>query len=862
MGSCPHRLAACPGFLLALLICFLAPATLAAADIPLDSKGLPLWEVRQYVDFPVRLELDRHEDLDALLAAVPIASFNREQVEIVFASPKEFHLVFEPRVTEAEATALTAAGYSFARIPDLEQQVRREMESAWAAQAATGGHLLTFGQRDVYHTHAQIGALLAQAETDHPTIASDLVYGYSVQGRELWGVVISDNVATEEAEPEVRLSSTMHGDEPPGTELLLYLVDYLTDNYGLPGYEDVTYLVDNYEIHILPMHNPDGYVAGTRRNANNVDLNRNFPVPDGTIGDDGTWTEEIEVVVFKNYGFSHHFVISANGHTGALVVNYPWDYTYTLAPDNDAIIQMSLEYSTYNLPMYNGSFPQGITNGAQWYVVHGSLQDWSYHETGCIDVTLELNNVKWPPASQLPGLWDDNRESFMHWIKSARFGVNGIVTGSDTGLPLDATITVVGNDEPVATDPDLGDYYKLLDTGTFDITFSADGYITHTEYGVATTWGTPNVLNVVLDPVAHGDIVGNVRDEGGTGLDADVEVRTYPGDLYVTTVQSDAGNDGYYTVNLVHGEYRLIASSPGHASAEALATVGASPVTVDFTLVTTEEVVLFSDDFEGGTGQWTGGWGLADPPEGHASSNSMTDSPGAGEDYDRYEDNECVMAAALDLSTAYSGMLTFWAKWDIEANWDCCKFQISLDGGAWTSLATTHTEPASGQGAQVPAGDPVFEGSQANWVENRIDLTPWLGETDVRFRFHLGSDSSVQRDGFYFDDFQVVITSEVTAGVDSPPPGLTGWLAAFPNPFNPQTTLRFATGQVGAVRVAVYDVRGRLVRDLVDEVLGAGEHVVRWDGRTDGGIAVPSGVYFCRLVAGDVRQSIKLMLLK
>ena len=102
------------------------------------------------------------------------------------------------------------------------------------------------------------------------------------------------------------------------------------------------------------------------------------------------------------------------------------------------------------------------------------------------------------------GLGDllDNRESFMHFIKAARYGVNGVVTGSDTGLPLDATVTVAGNDKSVYTDSDFGDYYKLLDTGTYDITFSAAGYITETVYGVSTTWGTPTVLNVSLDPLA------------------------------------------------------------------------------------------------------------------------------------------------------------------------------------------------------------------------------------------------------------------------------------------------------------------------------------------------------------------------
>ena len=832
-----------------------------AADIPLDQRGLPLWEHREFNDFPVRLELAQPEDLTNLLARVPIASFEREQITLVFDTAESFRLLFEPRVTLSEARALLTAGYRFERIPDLERQMRGEMEKTWAAQAEVGGDLLRFGRQGVYHTHAQIGAILTQVTSDHPDIALNSIWGYSVLGRELWAIKISDNVTVEEAEPEVRLSSTMHGNEPPGMEMLLYLVDYLTDNYGQPGFEDVTHLVDNYEIHLLPLHNPDGYILGQRRNVNNIDLNRNFPVPDGTIGDDGTWVEEIETVAFKTIGYRQHYVISANCHTGALVVNYPWDYTYDLTPDDAAIIQLSLEYSTYNLPMYNGPFPQGITNGAQWYVTRGCLQDWSYHETGCIDVTLELSGTHWPPASLLDDLWDDNRESFMHYIKAARYGVNGIVTASDSGLPLAATVTVVGNSKSVITDSDHGDYYKLLDSGTYDIVFSAESYVTQTVYGVTTTWGTPTVLNVALEPLPTGDVSGYVRDSAGLGLDADIEVRTYPGDQYVTTVQSDSGNDGYYSVSLLYGEYNLIASSPGYASEEQTATVSSTPVTLDFTLGSTEEVALFSDDFEGGTSQWIGGWDLASPPEGYNSTNSLTDSPAGN--YPSYADNPCAMTAAVDLSNVLDGSVSFWAKWEIEPDWDACWFQVSTDGGnSWTSLATQYTVPASGQGVQIPAGQPVFDGTQVAWVQNSVDLALWLGMSDVRFRFHLMSDSSTNRDGFYFDDFIIQVTRQVVSDTTPTPDLMTRFLRAYPNPFNPQTTLRYETGRSGPVRIDIYDLQGRLIRTLLDETLPAGVYATVWNGRTRAGTTAPSGIYFGHLASVGGDHTIKLMLVK
>ena len=125
-------------------------------------------------------------------------------------------------------------------------------------------------------------------------------------------------------------------------------------------------------------------------------------------------------------------------------------------------------------------------------------------DVSVVDLTVELGNTKWPAATNLPGYWDDNRESFMNWIRAARYGVNGVVTDALTGLPLDAEISVAGNAETVRTDPDNGDYYKLLEDGTHELTVSAEGYLPQTVSGVVTVWGTPTVLDVALTPEAGG----------------------------------------------------------------------------------------------------------------------------------------------------------------------------------------------------------------------------------------------------------------------------------------------------------------------------------------------------------------------
>jgi hypothetical protein len=84
----------------------------------------------------------------------------------------------------------------------------------------------------------------------------------------------------------------------------------------------------------------------------------------------------------------------------------------------------------------------------------------------------------------------------------------------------------------------------------------------------------------------------------------------------------------------------------------------------------------------------------------------------------------------------------------------------------------------------------------------------------------------------------------------------------YPNPFNPQTHISFRLPRAGHVSLAVYNVRGQQVSELVDWQQGAGEHVVTWDGLDDAGRAVASGIYFYQLTAGEFSETRKMLLLK
>ncbi|MCU0608069.1 MAG: carboxypeptidase regulatory-like domain-containing protein, partial [Candidatus Edwardsbacteria bacterium] len=159
-------------------------------------------------------------------------------------------------------------------------------------------------------------------------------------------------------------------------------------------------------------------------------------------------------------------------------------------------------------------FDSGVTNGAAWYVIRGGLQDWSYHATSCLDITMEISTTKWPTAGALPGFWSDNRGGMLYFIKQAGWGVQGVVTDSVTGLPINrAQLDVAGIAKPVWSDSAVGDYHRMLMTGYYDLTFSKPGYASKTFANVRVRLDSVTTLDVPLSPIL---LSGTVTDSATT----------------------------------------------------------------------------------------------------------------------------------------------------------------------------------------------------------------------------------------------------------------------------------------------------------------------------------------------------------
>ena len=361
-----------------------------------------------------------------------------------------------------------------------------------------------------YPTYPAYEDLMEQFAADYPEICTLHTIGTLPSGRKLLALRISDNVNADEDEPEFLYTSTIHGDETTGYVLLLHLADYLLTNYNQDP--RVTSMVNNTDIWINPLANPDGTynggnnsVNGARRgNANNIDLNRNYPDPaDGPNPDGNAW--QPETVAFMNFAESRDFVMGANFHGGIEVVNYPWDTWSRLAADDNWWVMVSREYAdtaqAFSPPGYMDDLENGITNGYAWYRITGGRQDYMNYFQQCREVTLEVSNTKLPPASQLLNFWEYNYRSMLNYLEQVKYGVRGIVSDTITGEPIHAQIFINNHDKDssmVFSSLPVGNYHRLLKSGTYNLTFFADGYLPRTINNVVVTDKSTVRLDVKL----------------------------------------------------------------------------------------------------------------------------------------------------------------------------------------------------------------------------------------------------------------------------------------------------------------------------------------------------------------------------
>ena len=271
---------------------------------------------------------------------------------------------------------------------------------------------------DHFHSYEQTLAEMQAVEAAYPEIARLYDIGDSwekTQGladRDIWAIKISDNVDLEEIEePEVLYLALHHAREIITPEILLYFMHYLVDRYGTDP--EVTYLVNNHQLWLVPIVNPDGYAyvftgsdpgnpndplwwrKNKRDNNGNgqfdpdwdgVDLNRNYgfqwgydnlgssPNPGAqTYRGTGPFSEP-ETQAIRDLVEAHNFVISLSYHSYGEMFLYPWGYIYEDTPDHPTFLAIADSCVAYN------GYEHGNSASGLIYLTNGDTDDWMYGE--------------------------------------------------------------------------------------------------------------------------------------------------------------------------------------------------------------------------------------------------------------------------------------------------------------------------------------------------------------------------------------------------------------------------------------------------------------------------------------------------
>ena len=420
-----------------------------------------------------------------------------------------------------EFASFLAFGFEYEVLPHPGDMPQNPKMAKTAATLATAW--------DAYPTYPAYVAMMDSFALKYPDKCRIIQIGTSSQGRKLLYAKITANVTQAAKKPRFMYSSSMHGDETTMYVTMLRLIDYLLSNYAADTY--VKRLVDNVEIWICPLENPDGTYRGgdntvngaVRYTINNVDLNRHYPNFSAGRHPDGRTAFEPECQAVMNLIDTCKFVMGANFHGGSELLNYPYDTRAALHQDDAWMRYIYRKYAdtvhavnaTYMTGLNNG-----ITNGYAWYQIVGSRMDYITWSKYGREVTIEASTVKLVTASQLPNYWNWNYKSLLQLIEQCLFGINGTVVDSVTKAPLKAKVFVRSHDGDSSftfSKLPFGDYYRPIYAGMWAVDYSCPGCQTKTVSNIQAQNDRATVVNVELN-CATGvkALEGKIRDIGMT----------------------------------------------------------------------------------------------------------------------------------------------------------------------------------------------------------------------------------------------------------------------------------------------------------------------------------------------------------
>lgn len=582
---------------------------------------------------------------------------------------------------------------------------------------------------------------IIKAKSDFDTIVT-------IQNRPVYWLKISDNPNSDESEPEMLFTSVHHAREPTSMSEVIFFMWYLLENYATNA--EIKYLVDNTELYFVPCLNPDGYLYNEQTNAsgggmwrknrranNNgtfgVDLNRNYgymwgsnvgssPSPSSDTYRGPSAFSEPETRMMKRFCEDHHFITALNAHTYGNDVIYPWGHqTNSLTPDSTLFEKWGKKMVEEN------GYVSGLGTATIGYYTNGDSDDWMYGE----------QNTKSKIFSMTPEVGADVPPNGF-WPPA-----NQII-----GICIDAAsmnLMAVRLLTPFAELKELS--ANNITTNSFYQKYSIErlGYDSTASYQVS----IQPLLNVTSVGAAINYPHLNLFDTRSDSIIVQLNAGLQDGDIIKYVIELNQGAFTYRdTITKIYGSGLITYNNSGNNL--------------------------------NGTNT-TGSWGISTVLY-HSAPSSIADSPAGN-----YGDNatsEIVLTDTINLIGITDPELRFWARWNIEADYDYVQVLASeVSSNNWSALCGLFTKSGN---ANQAINEPLYDGIMNTWIEERMSLNNYVGQK-IKIKFAITSDANTNSDGFYFDDVTVKVFGDSTVGINTV--AQHSQIEAYPNPTSQSLTI-------------------------------------------------------------------------
>lgn len=579
------------------------------------------------------------------------------------------------------------------------------------------------GSMGGYFTYQEMLSVLDKMVKTYPNLISqrEIISGFTTQkGNNIFYVRVSDDVSKKDPKkPKVLYTALHHAREPNSLSQMLFFIWYLLENYGKDA--TVDRILGETELYFVPCINPDGYLQNQATNPNGggmwrknmwqdasgnlkgVDLNRNYGYFWGA--DNAGSSANPNSQTFRGPAAFSEPETQAIRYLClevpfAIALNYHTFGNYLIHPwgyNDEPTSEDALFKAMGSVMNRESGFLMGTGVETVGYLVNGDSDDWMYGDISGKPAIYAIT-PEVGPSFWPPATDIDQLNKSCVWMNLS------------TAL---LTLSYYSAKERVLSKYLSPDFQKIA------VKVSRAGL----RDGACTVTLTSSTQGVrVLQAVREIRLAAGESENVLFDIEVDATKEYGEGIQFLL----ETNNEGLLTTDMIRKEWL---PSP-------------------FRRVFSESVnslQAFS------TSSWETTSQCVSPPF------ALTDSE-AGT-YKNNERTSITLTKPVDLSGASKAVLTFYAKWDIESQYDYAQVAASTDSIDFIPLCGKYTRTG---GVYQDFNSPIYDGTQVEWIKEEVDLNLFAGQEKVWIRFQLVSDEYAEKDGFYFDELEVLADISVS----------------------------------------------------------------------------------------------------